>query len=94
MSPLVVTLPGVQTQWLLERILRGRTANVDFADLVRLLDALGFREIRGRGSHRVFARPGIPELVNLQEEKGQAKRYQVRQVATLVRRYDLTLEER
>lgn len=42
----------------------------------------------------MFACPGIPELVNLQDEKGQAKRYQVRQVATLVRRYDLTVEER
>lgn len=42
----------------------------------------------------VFARRGVAELVNLQEEKGQAKPYQVRQVAELVRRYDLSLEER
>lgn len=34
-----------------------------------------------------------PELVNLQVERGQAKRYQVRQVARLVRRYDLPLED-
>ena len=67
---------------------------MDFDGLVTLLEALGFREIGGRGSHRVSARPAIRELVNLQEEKGQAKRYQVRQVATLVRRYDLTLEDR
>lgn len=78
---------------LLERVMWGDAANVDFADLVALVLALGFREVGGRGSHRVFARIGVEELVNLQVEKGQAKRYQVRQVTTLVRRYDLKLEE-
>ena len=79
---------------LLDRIRRGDVANVDFADLVRLLIALGFREGGGRGSHRVFVRDGIAQLVNLQEERGQAKRYQVRQVATLIRQYDLHLEDK
>lgn len=41
----------------------------------------------------MFARTGVPELLNLQAEKGQAKRYQIRQVADLIRRYDLTLED-
>lgn len=79
---------------LLARILRGETANVDFGDLTRLVLALGFREVGGRGSHRVFAHPTIVELVNLQEVKGQAKRYQVRQVAELARQYDLRVEGR
>lgn len=79
---------------LLERILRGDIANVDFSDLVRLVEALGFREIGGRGSHRVFARYDVVELLNLQQEQGEAKRYQVRQLTTLVRKYDLRLEER
>jgi hypothetical protein len=78
---------------LLVRILQGHVGNVEFADLVRLVIALGFREIGGSGSHRVFARTGATELINLQEQKGQAKPYQVRQVATLVRRYDLMVEE-
>ncbi len=71
----------------------GESANVAFADLIRLVEALGFRQVGGRGSHRVFSRAGVDELVNLQTEKGQAKRYQVRQVAAIVRRYDLSLEE-
>ncbi len=78
---------------LLARIRQGDVRNVDFADLVGLLTALGFREIGGRGSHRIFAKDGVTELVNLQGEKGQAKAYQVRQVASLVRRYDMALEE-
>ncbi|MDQ3681036.1 MAG: type II toxin-antitoxin system HicA family toxin [Actinomycetota bacterium] len=78
---------------LLERILRGEVANVDFNDLVRLVEALGFRQVGGRGSHRVFARTDVQELVNLQKDQGEAKRYQVRQVTTLVRKYDLHLED-
>ncbi|MGH3782622.1 MAG: hypothetical protein ACRDRO_18870 [Pseudonocardiaceae bacterium] len=42
----------------------------------------------------MFAHPAVTELINLQEESGQAKRYQVRQVAGLIRRYDLRLEGR
>jgi hypothetical protein len=33
------------------------------------------------------------EIVNLQVENGDAKRYQVRQVAGLIRRYNLELRE-
>jgi predicted RNase H-like HicB family nuclease len=56
----------------------------------RRISSSGFGRGRGRGSHRVFAREGLAGLVNLQEERGQAKHYQVRQIATLVRRYDLS----
>lgn len=59
---------------LLARILRGDASNVRFDDIVQLLDALGFRRVAGRGSHRVFAHPAVVELVNLQEDGGQAKR--------------------
>jgi hypothetical protein len=82
----------MQPARLLERIRRGTVGNIDFG-LVTLVLALGFREIGGRGCHRVFARTGVPELVNLQVEQGQAKPYQVRQIATLVRRYALHLED-
>jgi predicted RNA binding protein YcfA (HicA-like mRNA interferase family) len=58
----------VRPDKLLERILRGDIGNVAFDELVRLVRALGFREIGGKGSHRVFARPGVTELVNLQAE--------------------------
>lgn len=64
---------------LLARIRRGDVTNVSFDDLVRLLEALGFRKVGGRGSHRVFACPDVAKLVN-QVEHGQAKRYQVRKI--------------
>jgi hypothetical protein len=45
------------------------------------------------GSHNLDARPSVTELVNLQEVKGQAKPYQVRQFLRLVERYGLSLKE-
>ena len=62
------------------RILQRKSdANVDFDDLRRLLQWLGF-EVRTRGSHHIFRRPGVRELINLQREGSKAKVYQVRQV--------------
>lgn len=52
-----------------------------------------FRVVGGRGSHRVLEHPNVPELANLQVERGQAKCYQVRQVVGLVRRYGLSWED-
>ncbi|HYZ52594.1 MAG TPA: type II toxin-antitoxin system HicA family toxin [Streptosporangiaceae bacterium] len=77
---------------LFARITNGTVTNIAFSDLVILLNSLRFREIGGKGSHRVFARPGVTEFLTLQEECGQAKPYQVRQVATLSRRSNLHLE--
>jgi predicted RNA binding protein YcfA (HicA-like mRNA interferase family) len=79
---------------LLVRLARGAVANVAFDDLCSLAEALGFELRRVGGSHHVFTHPDIPELVNLQSVRGQAKPYQVRQLMRLVERYDLKLEDR
>jgi len=84
---------SMNSRRLCARILRGEVGNVAFGDLVQLLLDLDFRETSGRGSHRVFTRAGVIELVNLQVEKGDAKLYQVRQVANLIRQYNLKLKE-
>ena len=83
----------MEPQELLERVRRGTATNIRFAHLQRLLEAFGFELLRVKGSHHIFGRPGIVELVNLQEVGGQAKPYQVRQFVRLVDRYDLSLEE-
>lgn len=71
------------------RILQGESdANVDFDDLRRLLAGLGFEE-RIRGSHHIFRKQGVRELVNLQKEGNKAKVYQVRQVRRVMLRYGL-----
>ncbi|MHC4819583.1 MAG: type II toxin-antitoxin system HicA family toxin [Planctomycetota bacterium] len=68
-------------------------ANVRFADMVRLVQAYGFRQGRVRGSHHIFVHPDVAELVNLQEVRGRAKPYQIRQFLRLVERYNLGTED-
>ena len=77
----------------LNRLRQGQYANVRFADACRLVEALGWRKLRIAGSHRIYVHPDLPELINLQNVRGQAKPYQLRQVMRLVERYNLGLEE-
>ena len=76
----------------LEKILFG-SKNIRFDDLAALVRAFGFLLSRISGSHHIFTHPRIPELVNLQDVRGQAKPYQVRQFMKLVERYNLQLED-
>jgi predicted RNA binding protein YcfA (HicA-like mRNA interferase family) len=62
--------------------------NFAFEDLRAILLSLGFDE-RVRGSHHIFARSGIAEIVNLQPVGRLAKPYQVRQVRELIKRHGL-----
>ena len=62
----------------LERILRGQSdANIDFSDLKNALSRLGFEE-RISGSHHIFTRADVEEILNLQPKGSKAKAYQVR----------------
>jgi hypothetical protein len=64
----------------LDRILRGTSdANINFNDLRALLKHLGFEE-RIRGSHHIFTREDLQEILNLQPRGSRAKPYQVKQV--------------
>jgi predicted RNA binding protein YcfA (HicA-like mRNA interferase family) len=58
-----------------------------------LAEGFGFRLDRVSGSHHIFVHEGISELVNLQEVRGEAKPYQIRQFLKLVERYNLRLED-
>jgi hypothetical protein len=46
---------------------------------------MGF-EKRVKGSHHVFRRPGVEEMINLQRDHGNAKPYQVKQVRSAILR--------
>jgi len=74
---------------LLERIVEGRSDSaIRFVDLLTLLEVLGFEQ-RARGSHRIFSRDGVREIVTLQPRGNLAKPYQVRQVRKLILTYRL-----
>jgi hypothetical protein len=83
----------VRPKQLLKRLAQGALANVAFSDFVGLVEGCGFRLARTRGSHHVFAHPDLPELLNLQDVRGEAKPYQIRQFLRLVERYALKLED-
>lgn len=73
----------------LDRVLRGTAdASIAFADLCALLRHLGFDE-RVRGSHHIFTRNDVVEILNLQPRGNQAKPYQVKQVRGVIVVYRL-----
>jgi hypothetical protein len=74
---------------LLEQILRGSSdANIAFTDLCGLFSFLGFQE-RIRGSHHIFSKERVVELLNLQSRGGKAKPYQIKQVRNVILKYGL-----
>ena len=74
---------------LLIQILRGASdANISFEGLCQLLRHLGFDE-RTRGSHRIFTREGVEEILNLQPVGSKAKAYQVKQARGVILKYRL-----
>ncbi len=79
---------------LLMRILSGTAdSNISFSDLCEMMRRLGFDE-RIRGSHHIFTREGVAEILNFQPKAGRAKPYQVRQTRNLITRYRLGESDR
>lgn len=77
----------------LERILLGQSdANIGFDDLRRLLSDFWFDE-RIKGSHHIFSKDGIAEIINIQPKGGKAKPYQVRQIRNIILKYRLRLPD-
>lgn len=75
---------------LLTRVISGSSdANTRFSDLRALLLKLVFAQ-RIRGSHHIFTRQEIDEILNLQPRNAMAKPYQVKQVRGVLVRYKLT----
>ena len=74
------------------KILEGRSdANFDFDDLCFILELAGFTRRAGKGSHTIFSKDGVAEIINLQPKGGKAKNYQVKQVRDLIFKYQLEI---
>jgi hypothetical protein len=73
-------------------VLRGTSdSNIRFSQLRLLLSSLGFVE-RVRGSHHIFTKADVSEILNLQSRGSLAKAYQVKQVRDVVVKYRLAKE--
>ena len=74
---------------LLLKILWGQNdANIDFLELKGLLFKLGFKE-RIKGSHHIYSKDNIEEIINIQPIGKLAKPYQVKQIRQIIVKYSL-----
>jgi predicted RNA binding protein YcfA (HicA-like mRNA interferase family) len=80
---------------LLKKILLGKSDNnLSLNDLKTLLIMLGFEKKAGAGSHTIFKKAGILDMINLQSTKdGKAKPYQVKQVREIILKHKLNSDE-
>lgn len=88
----LVTLSLCKKKKILEKVLSG-SKNVSFSEFISLVEGFGFLLDRTNGSHHIFIHPDIPDIVNIQNYKGQAKNYQIKQFLQLVEQYNLSLGE-
>jgi predicted RNA binding protein YcfA (HicA-like mRNA interferase family) len=78
---------------LLQKILSGRQdTSINFSEAVALLDALGF-SMRRNGSHHIFYREGVTEIINIQPDGSKAKPYQIKQIREIVLKYKLEAQD-
>ena len=63
-----------------------------FDELCWLLKHLHFDE-RIRGSHHIFTRDDIEEIINIQPKGKHVKAYQVKQIRMMILKYKLHKEE-
>lgn len=78
---------------LLYKLISGSSdQNFHFHDVVTILNRLGF-VCRIRGDHYIFCHESIDEIINIQPKGSMAKPYQVKQVRSILIRYNMIREE-
>ena len=78
-----------QREKLIIKILSGaQDKNIPFNETCCLLTHLGF-EGRIKGSHRIFFKENVEDILNLQPKNGKIKPYQVKQIRSIILIYKL-----
>ena len=75
---------------LIVELLQGASdKNFKFSDIIKILNHFDF-ELRIKGSHHIFYKEGIEEIINIQAtENNKAKAYQVKQIREILVKYKL-----
>lgn len=73
--------------------LKKNPKNVRFNKLCKAAELFGFKYKGGKGSHRIYVREEVREMLNFQNVGGKAKPYQVRQLIKVIEKNNL-LEEK
>ncbi len=66
---------------------RNNPAGIRFEELCLLAEHMGFHRRGGKGSHIVYEKDGVEEILTFQDWKGMAKPYQVRQMLAVIEKY-------
>jgi len=75
------------------KILEGRSdANFAFDELCHVVERAGFIRRSGKGSHTIFYKEGVDEIINLQPRGAKAKPYQVKQVREILLKYQFDFD--
>jgi len=53
---------------------------------------MGFQKRGGKGSHVVYEKDGVEEIMTFQDRKGMAKPYQVKQMLAVIEKYRMGSE--
>ena len=69
--------------------LKNNNKNIKYADFCSILKYFGFVCKRQRGSHRLYSRVGIKELLNIQNVNGEIEPYQIKQFLNIIKKYNL-----
>lgn len=67
--------------------------DVPFAAFREMVESFGFRLVRVRGRHHLFAHRQRPLLITMQRVEGFAKAFQVEVFLRMVQQHGLTIEE-
>ena len=71
-------------------VMRDNPSGVRFSDLCKVCDHYFGQARQSSGSHRVYKTPWIGDpRVNIQNDKGKAKTYQVKQVLRAIERMEI-----
>lgn len=62
-------------------------SNISFSELKTVLEYFGFECVQIRGSHHIYVKEGVEEIINIQPNGSKAKPYQVKQVRNLLFKY-------
>lgn len=74
--------------------LKTKAKNLRFARMCKIAELFGFRFRGGKGSHRIYVRKDVVEMLNFQDVNGKAKPYQVQQFIKVIEKYHLIKEEK
>jgi len=72
---------------------RSNPGGVRFREICLLADQMGFTRRGGKGSHVVYVKDGVEEILTFQDRMGMAKPYQVKQLLAVIEKYRLGEEE-